>query len=383
VSAWLLGPRALLLLLLLTPQRGLAQAPVCTNFAMFNEYFGPTNAAQARVCPPPSAAVPLPAATARALDPDAPPPSNPDDERAIIDGLHALSEIARNEPPWGADFANRLDAFLQAFTPNRCDEPLPLQFTELHATTDADAACECAFEASSEGNPGYACFRVPPAPACAIAGLPTYDLAGAPAAARAFRILTLTSAATKRLQAGCAKLAVDTLQQAKRHWHTLLGEGYVQYPWELWISRQLFRDFDNYSRCFASDSSCTGLEGLEPEPVRPIFLHPGVGLGFSGFGKHDGKPSSRADLVVLLELAGVVGYASDFENYLGVSAILGFQRADFARPRVGLLLHLSHYLQLGYLLGLVKETRLNGTLYLSIDLIGLTNRSVGLTPQAL
>jgi hypothetical protein len=378
------SPRSLGLcaLLLLTPLRGLAQAPVCTNVAMFREYFGPGNMSQMHVCPPPSAAVVLPAATQQALDPDAPPPSNPQQERAILDGLHTLSELARKEPQWGAGFADRLDAFLQAFAPNRCDKPLALQFTELHATTDADAACECAFEASSEGNPGYACFRVPPAATCAIAGLPTYDLADSAAAARAFRILTLTSAAAKRLQAGCAKVAVDTLKRAEQHWHSLLGEGYVQYPWELWISRELFRDYDNYSRCFASDAGCTGLEGLEPESVRPIFLHPGVGLGFSGFGEHDGPPSSRADLVVLLELAGVVGYASDFKNYLGVSAILGFQRADFARPRVGLLFHLSHYLQLGYLLGLVQETRLNGTLYLSIDLIGLTNRSLGLTPQA-
>jgi hypothetical protein len=75
-------------------------------------------------------------------------------------------------------------------------------------------------------------------------------------------------------------------------------------------------------------------------------------------------------------------YADDFKNYIGVSAIVGFEQAEFARPRLGLLFHFSHYLQLGYLLGLVKETQLNGTLYVSIDLIGLTNRSLGLTPQS-
>lgn len=298
----------------------------------------------------------------------------------MIAGLHALADTARKEPQWGADFAAQLDAFLQAFTPGRCDKPLSLEFANLHPMNDGDDACSCPFETSSQGNPGYACFRFPDPSACTVAGTKTYNLADAAAAARAYRLITLASAGAKRLRDNCTKIAVDTLKRAEGHWHTLLGEGYVQYPWELWFSRLLSNDYRNYTRCFASDPTCTGLEGLDPESLRPIFLHPGVGLGFPGFGKHDGKPSSRADAVVLLELIGFADYASDFKNYLGLSAIVGFEKADFARPRVGLLFHLSHYLQLGYLLGLVKETQLNGTLYLSIDLIGLTNRSLGLTP---
>lgn len=372
-------------LLALTSVRGAARAEECTNSAMYREYFGATKTAQPAVCPPPTVDVHLAEAAMGALDPAAPPPAGPADEAAVIAGLHALADAARTQPQWGPTFATQLEAFLQAYTPGSCDKPLSLQFTELHPTNDAD--CECAFEVSSEGNPGYACFRFREqsgtSPTCAVVGLPTYELVDASAAARAYRLITLASAATKRLQsAKCVPIAIDTLKRAEEHWHTLLAEGYVQYPWELWFSRLLSDDYRNYTRCFASDASCTGREGLEPERWRPIFLHPGVGLGFPGFGKRDGKPSSRADAVVLLELGGVVHYASDFKNYLGLSAILGFEKADFARPRVGLLFHVSHYLQLGYLLGLVQETRLNGTLYVSIDLIGLTNRSLGLTPQA-
>jgi hypothetical protein len=373
-----------LLVCALAPASSFAQAPACTNLELFEEYFGPGSDDHTRACPLPAASVLLPATAERALDPKAPPPASPEEERAILSALQLLAQNARAEPRWGPGFATRLEAFVQAFRPARCDQPLPLQFTELHEATDAD--CECAFEAGSAGNPGYACFRFPqpsgPAHACTRPGLQAYDLADAGAAARAFGMITLTSAAIKRLQAGCVKIAVDALKEAEGHWHTLLGEGYVQYPWELWLSRELSSDYRNYTRCFASDPTCTGREGLDPEVLRPIFLHPGVGLGFPGFGKRDGKPRSRADLVLLLELGGAVWYASDFKKYVGLSAILGFERADFARPRVGLLFHLSHYLQLGYLLGLIEESRLNGTLYLSIDLIGLTNRSLGLTPQA-
>jgi hypothetical protein len=352
----------------------------CTPRAAFAEHFGP---GPEQLCPLPKPTTLLDAAQVGALAQPAP---NAAGQRAAIDALHALAQRAQGEPLWGGVFAGHVEALLEDFAPSRCEEEWQVGFTRVHASNEPVAdACGCTFVAGSAGEPGHACYRFsPPAEpaACDPQGMQVYELPNWAAAARALVLLRMTHGALLDLSEKCRELVVTRLTVAEKRWSRLIREGYVQYPWELWFSRLVSSDYGDYSRCFAADASCTGEEGLDPETLRPIFLHPGVGLGFPGFGKDDDEPSAKGEFVILLEAIGATLYDRDFEHYLGLSAIVGFQQADFARPRVGLLVHLSRYLQVGYLYGLVEETAHNGTLYLSVDILGWSNRSLGLLEPA-
>ena len=328
-------------------------------------------------CPLPTPAELLDAESAAAL---ALKPADEASQARVVSALRVLASKARSEPLWGAAFADRVEQLLQHLNPSQCDKTWELAFSELRAPITPLDSCQCAFEVASDGDPGHACFRFgQPLPACELPRLQVYDLPDWGPAARAYVLLDQARAALVALNTGCRATAIKRLKSAHERWHTLATRGYLQYPWELWFSRAISDDYGNYSRCFASDPSCTGEEGLDPETLRPIFLHPGVGLGFPGFGKHDGKVSAQGRLVIMLEAIGLNIYARDFKEYLGASLGVGFQDANFARPRLGAFVHLSRYLQVGYLLGVVSESAGNGTLYLSVDIFGWTNRSLGLT----
>jgi hypothetical protein len=352
---------------------------VCTSRAVNRGLLSDESAWPAQ-CPRPAASAVAGPETAAAL---ALQPTTAQAQTQLMAALHTLARVARAERPWGVAFAERIEALLDGLDPSRCDQPWELAFSAVHAPIDTIAECQCAFEAGSDGDPGHACFRFPQPggaglPACNRARLQVYDLPDWPAVARAYVSYDLGRGALLALSAKCRELVVTRLAGAETRWHRLVTRGYVQYPWELWFSRAISDDYGNFSRCFASDLRCRGDEGLDPETLRPIFLHPGVGLGFPGFGLNDGKVSAQARLVILVEALGLNVYDRDFEQFLGVSLGVGFQDANFARPRIGTFVHLSRYLQLGYLLGLVAETRGNGTLYLSIDLLGWANRALGL-----
>lgn len=334
-----------------------------------------------QTCPLPTAAELLDADSASAL---ALKPADEPSQARVVAALRSLAGKARAEGPWGAAFADRVDQLLQHLNPSQCDKTWELAFSELRAPITPLDTCQCAFEVASDGDPSHACFRFAQPggaalPACELPRLRVVDLADWPQAARAYVLLDQARAALLALNASCRATAIQRLKSAHQRWHTLATRGYVQYPWELWFSRAISDDYGNYSRCFASDPKCSGEEGLDPETLRPIFLHPGVGLGFPGFGKHDAKVSAQGRLVIMVEAIGLNIYARDFKEYLGASLGVGFQDANFARPRLGAFVHLSRYLQVGYLLGVVSETAGNGTLYLSVDILGWTNRSLGLT----
>jgi hypothetical protein len=330
-------------------------------------------------CPVPAAADLVTADDARALAVHA---GDAAAQRRKLAAMHTLANWARTEPAWGPGFAARIEALLDHLDPSACREQWPIAFTKLQTPTAPVNACKCAFEAGSAGDPGHACFRFPqpggnPAPECTAPQLQVYDLKDWQAVARAFVLYSTARAALLDLSQHCRELVVTRLAEAESRWHTLATQGYVQYPWELWLSRALSHNYRNYDRCFAADPSCTGDEGLDPETLRPIFLHPGVGLGFPGFGKRDGEPRAKGELVIAVEAIGVNAYLEDFKHYFGISALVGFQQADFARPRLGVLLHLSRYLELGYLRGFVSETAHNGTIYISVDVLGWSTRSLG------
>lgn len=364
------------------PASALAQdaqgaADGCTPRAAFIEHFGP---GPVQRCPLPKETSLLEVTYVDALTR---PGSDASGQRAAIEALHALAQRALAEPLWGAGFAGRVQSLLEDLEPSRCEQAWDVAFTRVHASSEPIAdACGCTIVAGSPGEPGHACYRFQPPDdpsVCQPQGMQVYDLPDWNAAARALVLLRLANGALLQLSLKCRKLVVTRLTVAEKRWQRLIRDGYVQYPWELWFSRLVSSDYGDYARCFAGDATCTGEEGLDPNRLRPIFLHPGVGLGFPGFGKNDDAPSPKGELVILVEALGATLYDHEFKQYLGLSAIVGFQQADFSRPRVGLLVHLSRYLQVGYLYGLLEETTHNGTLYVSIDILGWSNRSLGLT----
>ena len=331
-------------------------------------------------CPRHSGAELLGADTASAL---AVSPNTLERRAQLMAAVRSLAQSAQAQSPWGPAFGQQLEAALKELDPKRCDKPLELNWTALRAPIAPIAACQCAFEVGAEGDAGHACFRFPQTagaalPACEPPGMQVHDLPDWQAAARAYVLYDLARVALLALTNKCREAVVARLRQAEQRWHRLVTRGLVQYPWELWFSRLISDDYGNYSRCFASDSKCTGDEGLDPETLRPIFLHPGVGLGFPGFGEHDGRVQAKARLVLSVEALGITIYDREFKEYLGASLGVGFQDADFARPRLGAFVHLSRYVQVGFLLGVVSETKANGTLYVSTDLLGWANRTLGL-----
>jgi hypothetical protein len=332
-------------------------------------------------CPRPSASELLGTETAAAL---ALSPSNAPRQSQLLAAVRALARAAQLERPWGPAFAERVEQLVNAFDPGRCDKRWELDFSALRAPIAPISACQCALEVGVDGDAGHACFRFPSAggealPLCEQPRLRVYDLPDWAAVARAYVLYDRAHAALVALSDNCRDLVVTRLGQAELRWHRLVTGGHMQYPWELWFSRLLSDDYGNFDRCFASDPSCTGKEALDPQTLRPIFLHPGVGLGFPGFGKHDGDVSAQARLVIAVEALGLNLYDHEFKQFVGASLGLGFQDADFARPRLAAFVHLSRYLQLGYLLGIAAETRAHGTLYVSVDLLGWANRALGIS----
>ncbi|MET0385645.1 MAG: hypothetical protein ABW321_06785 [Polyangiales bacterium] len=371
---------AALLLPLLTAAS--VRAEPCTPRDVVRGHFNDQASSRA-LCPLPSPTELVTPEAATVLT--APPGNGARAAAELLEALRTLSDRARGEPVWGAAFADHLDALLDGIDPRQCEQPWEVGFSSLRAPAETLDGCQCAFEVGSDGAAGHACYRfLQPTAAersCEHPRVQLYDLPDWPAAARAFEIHQLARAALVHLGTRCRVLVATRLASAETRWQRLVTQGYVQYPWELWLSRAISDDYGSYSRCFAGDASCTGDEGLDPEPLRPIFLHPGVGLGFPGFGKRDGDLSAQGRLVIAVEAIGVNWYLDEFRHYLGASALVGFQDADFARPRVGLSVHLSRYLQVGYLWGFIKETTRNGTVYVSVDLLGFVNRAGGwMTP---
>jgi hypothetical protein len=126
--------------------------------------------------------------------------------------------------------------------------------------------------------------------------------------------------------------------------------------------------YRDYQACFAVDAYCTGEQGLDPERTRLIALHPGVGMGFSGFGRNP-RPSAHAALALSLELIGVTLYAADFKTYFGASLGAVVNGGDFRDVRPGVFVHLTRWLHAGYLMSFFRhDSRYDATVFLSSDL---------------
>jgi hypothetical protein len=233
-------------------------------------------------------------------------------------------------------------------------------------TPDVDPE-SCLFMTGDTGTSGYACYVITGTPKPARAALPVYELPDFSDAYLAHRALGVAYAALAKLDVPALAKAVQRLSEANQRWDSLRKKGYLQYPWELWFS-STFSAYRDYQACFAHDAHCTGEEGLDPERLRLIALHPGVGMGFSGFGKN-AKPSADASLALSLEVLGATYYEQTFSNYYGVSVGALVNDGDFADVRPGVFLHLTRWLHIGYLLSLFqRSSRYDATVFLSTDL---------------
>lgn len=236
--------------------------------------------------------------------------------------------------------------------------------------------CGCAWVTGRPYDPPgeRVCYRVAPAEQ-ATCSVPVRTFSSWTDAAPTFLALRLLHGGLERLNSPERAKALSALLAAKEKWRQLRDNGYVQYPWELFSSLALPR-YRDYQACFLADGSCTGAEGLSPERVRLIFLHPSVGLAFQGFGKK-GDPSADAEAALDIEVAGVNLYADSFKWYVGASVAAGFVGADFAQPRIGPMLHVTRWVHVGYLWCVAGDARKDASIVTSFDVASWFSKLTG------
>lgn len=291
------------------------------------------------------------------------------DSAVFFEVLRSLRDYARASSPsgssWREGLARQIDL---AFSLAKDARLPPAHFAVARFATPGLDPETCLFVTGDAGQPGYACYLLKGSPAPALhAAMAIYELSDFEDAYLAHRALGIALAASLKLEVPALEVALKRLALANKRWSNLRKRGYLQYPWELALS-SVFTAYSDYQACFALDAYCTGEEGLDPERLRLIALHPGVGMGFSGFGWKQ-KPSADASLALSLELLGATYYEADFGSYLGASVGAVVNDGDFSDVRPGVFVHLTRWLHLGYLLSVFRrDTRFDGTLFLSSDL---------------
>jgi hypothetical protein len=293
------------------------------------------------------------------------------DSHVFFAVLRSLRDHCHGTEPssWRAALAQNID---DVFTRAKALRLPPAHFAAVRdATTELDPE-SCLFVTGDAGQAGYTCYFMagtakpahPQGPQVAMAAYELSDFADAYLAQRA---LGIAYGAMLKLEVPALDQALKRLTLANQRWSNLRKRGYLQYPWELAFS-SVFSAYNDYQACFASDAYCSGEEGLDPERWRLIALHPGVGMGFSGFGWKQ-KPSADAALALSLELLGATYYQADFSSYLGASLGALVNDGDFGDVRPGVFVHVTRWLHVGYLLSLFqRDTRYDATLFLSTDL---------------
>jgi hypothetical protein len=293
------------------------------------------------------------------------------DAEVFFEVLRGLRDHLRASAPqasgWREGLARQID---DAFTQAKDSRLSPAHFALVHNPLPDRDPEACLFVTSYAGRPGYACYVVQGVPTPAqpqAAEMDVYELSDWRDAYLAHRALGIAHKANEKLDLPALQVALQRLTLANQRWSNLRKRGYLQYPWELALS-SVFSSYSNYQACFAKDKFCTGEEGLDPERVRLIALHPGVGMGFSGFGGKQ-KPSLDAALALSLELLGVTYYHADFGSYFGASLGAIVNDGDFGDVRPGVFVHVTRWLHVGYLMSFFRrEARYDATVFLSTDL---------------
>lgn len=116
------------------------------------------------------------------------------------------------------------------------------------------------------------------------------------------------------------------LQTYVAQWDAYNANGYLQYPWELYLNGKWIFD----------------AKSLAPPKRQLVIAHPGIAVEQSG----SSFESSRLDEVVSVEPIGFLWYEDNRKTYYGASTLLTFSSSrDVGR---GLLLHFGKLAKLGY-----------------------------------
>jgi hypothetical protein len=165
------------------------------------------------------------------------------------------------------------------------------------------------------------------------------------------------------LNAGGRKEAHHGVAESLRSWHRY-RRGLFQFPWELAFNGWLERKAPGGRACPKGD-------GLGPCPVQYILGHPLAALGVQLNNQGEpGKVERVAAATLAIEGVGFVVYNKSFRHYFGAACAVGFDNLVFEDPRVGLTLHLTRFVNVGYLISVHGEYAGDGTVLLAGDLAG-------------
>jgi hypothetical protein len=283
-------------------------------------------------------------------------------EPDIIHGLRALkkqvdADVANKEidPAWARWFVQRLDAL----------GPEGQNVADLEPAAGVDE-CACAIFGGNQG-PMMCHVLEGQAAMQEAATCPKQRVVGKPRAlARYYTYLTAATQGIRALGSLARRAQHIALRGAISKWRNLLVNGYVQFPWELWINAARYEDRP-LGRPYT-------VKSLWPKRLQYVALHPVVAVGFQGFRK-DAQYSAQAVAVLGAEIFGLLGYTKSFSHYFGASALVSVDNLNFNVPRLGALVHLTRFVHVGYAAALNRK---DATLMMSFDLFGWVQRLSGL-----
>jgi hypothetical protein len=140
-----------------------------------------------------------------------------------------------------------------------------------------------------------------------------------------WRAISLNRILTQYGESARATTAL-ALQTYVAQWDAYNANGYLQYPWELYLNGKWTFD----------------AKSLAPPKRQLVIAHPGIAVEQSG----PSFEGSRLDEVVSVEPIGFLWYGDDRKMYYGFSTLLTFSSSrDVGR---GLLLHFGKLAKLGY-----------------------------------
>lgn len=165
----------------------------------------------------------------------------------------------------------------------------------------------------------------------------------------------------QELNATGRKEAHHGVAESLRKWKNF-RRGLFQLPWESAINGRLGRNRPRLRDCPKDDE-------LGPCRNQFIVLHPLAALGVQINNiAAPGKVERVVAATLGIEAIGFVKYRPDFRHYFGAAATVGVDNLVFEDPRVGLTLHLTKYLHVGYLVSVRSSTAGDGTVLLAGDL---------------
>ncbi len=140
-----------------------------------------------------------------------------------------------------------------------------------------------------------------------------------------WRTIAINKILTKYGEPGRDTVAL-TLRTYVSQWDAYNANGYLQYPWELYLNGKWTFDEDQ----------------LAPPRYQLVIAHPGIGIEQAG----QSFEKSRLDEVVTVEPLGFLWYTENRKSYYGVSTLLSLSsKHDTGR---GLLLHFGTFAKLGF-----------------------------------